>query len=358
MAHRRSTFSKFIIENERRGANRDPNLTGLLNDIQTSCKFIASAVSRGALIARDDTATSVNVQGEDQKPLDVVANEIILETCEWGGQLCGMASEEMEEPYSIPAEYPKGSYLLLFDPLDGSSNIDVNVTVGTIFSILRAPPGVTHPTVADFLQPGTKQIAAGFALYGPTSMIVITLGGGVHGFTLDREIGAYTLTHPNMRIPETTCEFAINASNERFWEPPVRRYVEECIQGKTGPRGVDFNTRWIASLVAEIYRILIRGGLFMYPRDTKDTSKPGRLRLMYEANPMAMIVEQAGGAASTGRERVLDIAPTTLHQRVPLILGSRAEVERLIAYHKYYDEGEEPTFETPLFHKRSLFRSR
>ena len=183
-------------------------------------------------------ATSVNVQGEDQKPLDVVANEIILETCEWGGQLCGMASEEMEEPYSIPAEYPKGSYLLLFDPLDGSSNIDVNVTVGTIFSILCVPPGVTHPTVADFLQPGTKQIAAGFALYGPTSMIVITLGDGVHGFTLDREIGAYTLTHPNMRIPETTCEFAINASNERFWEPPVRRYVEECIQGKTGPRGV------------------------------------------------------------------------------------------------------------------------
>jgi len=358
MPHRRSTFSKFIIENERRGANHDPDLTGLLNDIQTSCKFIASAVSRGALIARNDTATSVNVQGEDQKPLDVVANEIILETCEWGGQLCGMASEEMEEPYSIPAEYPKGSYLLLFDPLDGSSNIDVNVTVGTIFSILCAPPGVTHPTVSDFLQPGTKQIAAGFALYGPTSMIVLTLGGGVHGFTLDREIGAYTLTHPNMRIPETTSEFAINASNERFWEPPVRRYVEECIQGKTGPRGVDFNTRWIASLVAEIYRILIRGGLFMYPRDTKDTSKPGRLRLMYEANPMAMIVEQAGGAASTGRERVLDIAPTTLHQRVPLILGSRAEVERLIAYHKYYDEGEEPTFETPLFHKRSLFRSR
>jgi fructose-1,6-bisphosphatase len=358
MPHRRSTFSKFIIESERRGANRDPNLTGLLNDIQTSCKFIASAVSRGALIARDDIATSVNVQGEDQQPLDVVANEIFLETCECGGQLCGMASEEMEEPYSIPAEYPKGSYLLLFDPLDGSSNIDVNVTVGTIFSILRAPPGVTHPTMTDFLQPGTKQIAAGFALYGPTSMIVITLGSGVHGFTLDREIGAYTLTHPNMRIPETTCEFAINASNERFWEPPVRRYVEECVQGKTGPRGVDFNTRWIASLVAEIYRILIRGGLFMYPRDTKDTSKPGRLRLMYEANPMAMIVEQAGGAASTGRERVLDIAPTTLHQRVPLILGSRAEVERLIAYHKYYDEGEEPAFETPLFHKRSLFRSR
>src|ERR1700730_3149433 len=346
MPHGRTTFSKFIIEDQRRRAETDPDLTGLLNDIQTACKFIASSVSRGALNVFDDTATGVNLQGEKQKPLDVIANDIVLATWEWGGQLCGMAFEEMDEPYIIPDEYPKGRYLLLFDPLDGSSNIDVDVTVGTIFSVLRAPQGVTEPRVADFLQPGTQQVAAGFALYGPTSMIVITLGAGVHGFTLDREIGAYTLTHPDMRIPETTCEFAINASNERFREPPVRRYVEECIQGKTGPRGVDFHTRWIASLVAEIYRILIRGGLFMYPRDTKDTSKPGRLRLMYEANPMAMIVEQAGGAASTGRERVLDIAPTTLHQRVPLILGSRAEVERLIAYHKYYDEGEEPTFET------------
>jgi fructose-1,6-bisphosphatase len=354
----RSTFSKFIIEDQRRCVNPDPDLTGLLNDIQTACKFIASAVSRGTLMTVDHVATKLNVQGDIQKPLDIVANEIVVETCEWGGQLCGMVSEEMDEPYPIPPQYPKGRYLLLFDPLDGSSNIDVNVTVGTIFSVLRAPPGVTQPTTADFLQAGTNQVAAGFALYGPTSMIVITLGAGVHGFTLDREIGAYTLTHPDMRIPEKTCEFAINASNERFWEPPVRRYVEECIQGKAGPRGLDFNTRWIASLVAEIYRILIRGGLFMYPRDTRDTAKPGRLRLMYEANPMAMIVERAGGAASTGRERILDITPSTLHQRVPLILGSRAEVERLVAYHKSYDQGEELTFETPLFHRRSLFRSR
>jgi fructose-1,6-bisphosphatase len=358
MPHGRLTFSKFIIEDQRRSVDPDPDLTGLLNDIQTACKLIASAVSRGMLIRPNDTVTNVNVHGEHQKPLDVIANEIVLETCEWGGQLCGMASEEMEEPYLIPAQYPKGRHLLLFDPLDGSSNIDVNVTVGTIFSVLRAPQDVTRPTVRDFLQPGVDQLAAGFALYGPTSMIVITLGAGVHGFTLDREIGAYTLTHPNMRIPQATCEFAINASNERFWEPPVRRYVEECIQGKTGPRGVDFNTRWIASLVAEIYRILIRGGMFMYPRDTKDTSKPGRLRLMYEANPMALLVERAGGAASTGRERILDIAPSALHQRVPLILGSRAEVDRLVAYHKSYDAGEQTTFATPLFHKRSLFRSR
>src|SRR5436309_930195 len=350
---RRVHLTQFLIERQRDKKLINADLRLLIETIARACKAISTRVNKGALGDGLGGAATRNVHGEVQKKLDVLSNEILLEANEWGGNLAALASEEMENPRPIPTQYPRGEYLLLFDPLDGSSNIDVNVTVGTIFSILCAPAGVTHPTTADFLQPGAKQIAAGFALYGPTSMIVITLGDGVHGFTLDREIGAYTLTHPNMRIPETTCEFAINASNERFWEPPVRRYVEECIQGKTGPRGVDFNTRWIASLVAEIYRILIRGGLFMYPRDTKDTSKPGRLRLMYEANPMAMIVEQAGGAASTGRERVLDIAPTGLHQRVPLILGSRAEVERLIAYHKYYDAGEEPAFETPLFHKRS-----
>jgi fructose-1,6-bisphosphatase len=358
MSHRRTTFSKYIIEAQRCSAEDDPNLTGLLNDIQTACKFIALAVSRGALNARGEDVTGINVHGEERKPLDVTANDIVLRTCEWGGQLCGMASEEMDEPYSIPGEYPKGRYLLVFDPLDGSSNIDVNVTVGTIFSVLRLPEGVETPKTENFLQPGTRQVAAGFALYGPTSMIVLTIGNGVQGFTFDREIGDYMLTHPDMRVPEATCEFAINASNERFWEPPVRRYVEECVKGKTGPRGIDFNMRWIASLVAEVYRILVRGGLFMYPRDTKDKSKPGRLRLMYEANPMAMLVEQAGGAASTGRERILDIAPSALHQRVPLILGSRSEVARLVAYHKSYDKGEEPTFESPLFHERSLFRAR
>jgi fructose-1,6-bisphosphatase len=357
MPHRRTTFSKFIIEEQRRSAKVDTALTALLNDIQTACKFIASAVSRGAVDTAAGTATSINVQGEEQKPLDVIANEIMLRECEWGGQLCGMASEEMEEPYTIPSDYPRGRYLLVFDPLDGSSNIDVNVTVGTIFAVLRAPEGITDPKTPDFLQSGTNQVAAGFALYGPTSMIVITLGAGVHGFTLDREIGAYTLTHPNMRIPEETREFAINASNERFWEPPVRHYVEECVQGKSGERGVDFNMRWIASMVAEVYRILIRGGLFMYPRDTKDPSKAGRLRLLYEANPMAMIVEQAGGAASTGRERILDIVPTSVHQRVPVILGSRLEVERIVRYHEAYDRGEQLVFQTPLFNTRSLFRN-
>jgi fructose-1,6-bisphosphatase I len=306
--------------------------------------------------ATADTPTRVNVQGEEQKPLDVIANEIVLNTCQWGGQLCGMASEELDEPYKIPPEYPRGRYLLVFDPLDGSSNIDINLTVGTIFSVLRAPEGITAPEAEHFLQPGTKQVAAGFALYGPTSMLVITLGEGVHGFTLDRDVGVYALTHPDMRVPEMTREFAINASNERFWEPPVRQYVDECIQGKEGPRGVDFNMRWIASMVAEVFRILIRGGLFMYPRDMKDPAKPGRLRLLYEANPMAMVVEQAGGAASTGRQRILDAEPTHIHERIPVILGSRSEVERLIRYHEAFDRGEELVFSTPLFNARSLFR--
>jgi fructose-1,6-bisphosphatase len=354
MPHR-TTFSKFLIADRRRSAAPDNELVALLNDVQRACKFIAAAVSRGKLEGPGGLPNRVNVQGEEQKPLDVIANEIVLRNCEAGGQLCGMVSEEMDEPFGIAPDYPRGSYLLAFDPLDGSSNIDIDMTVGTIFSILRAPQGVDEPTAEHFLQPGTRQVAAGYALYGPSSMLVLTLGAGVHGFTLDREVGAFTLTHPDMCIPEATCEFAINASNERFWEPPVRQYVQECIQGKAGPRGVDFNTRWIASMVAEVHRILIRGGLFMYPRDTKAPAKPGRLRLLYEANPMAMIVEQAGGAASTGRERILDVQPTGIHQRIPVILGSRHEVERLVRYHEAHDRGEALVFTTPLFNTRSLF---
>jgi fructose-1,6-bisphosphatase I len=340
MQQRRTTFSKFIIENERRRPEPDAELTALLNDIQTACKFIASAVSRGAL---DAVAPS--------------AHEIMLRECEWGGKLCGIISNETEQPYVIPPDYPRGRYLLAFDALDGSRNLDVDVSVGTIFSVLRAPDGVSSPTTEDFLQPGTRQIAAGFALYGPSSTIVITLGAGVHGFTLDREIGAYTLTHPDMRIPAETNEFAINASNERVWEPPVRHYIEECVAGATGPRGADFSMRWVDSLAAEVYRLLVRGGMFIDPRDTESSGKHGRLRLLYEAAPMAFIVEQAGGAASTGRERILDVVPSGLHARVPVILGSRAEVERIRRYHEAFDRGEELSFATPLFNTRSLFRA-
>jgi fructose-1,6-bisphosphatase len=346
MPDRRTTFSKFIIEDRsRRKLSPDAELTALLNDIQTACKFIASAVSRGALGAADGGT------------LHDVANDIMRRECAWGGQLCGLLSDTDAAPFPIPTGAARGPYLLVFDPLDGSDNVDVNVAVGTIFSVLRAPEGVTDPAGADFLQPGTNQIAAGFVLYGPTSMLVITLGAGVHGFTLDREIGAYTLTHPDMRIPADTREFAINASNRRFWEAPVRHYVEECIDGETGTRGDNFTMRWVDSLVGEVHRILVRGGLFINPSDTSDPGQRGRLHCLYEANPMAMIVEQAGGAASTGRTRILSIVPQDVHERVPVVLGSRSEVERLVRYHESHDRGEQLVFETPLFNARSLFRT-
>lgn len=355
MPNGRTTFSKFIIEQQGRLENADTELTALLNDVQTACKYIASAISRGALSGKLGTTAQVNVQGETQKELDVVSNDIFIESCALGGQLAGLASEEMEDVYPISTPSRRGRFLLVFDPLDGSSNIDVNVSVGSIFSILRAPEGRHAVTAEDFLQPGTEQVAAGYAIYGPVSMIVLTMGDGVNGFTLDREIGAFILTHPNLRIPAETREFAINTSNARFWEAPVRRYVEECVAGRTGPRDTDFNMRWIASMVAEVHRILMRGGLFMYPRDNKDASRPGRLRLMYEANPMSMIVEQAGGLASTGYERILEVKPTNLHQRIPVILGSRDEVRRLEQYHAEYAAGTDKPFESPLFNTRSLF---
>ena len=348
----RTTLSKFVIEQARQQHNE---LGALLIDVAAAVKTISAMVAKGALGGNLGALDSTNVQGEVQKKLDVLTNEAMLRHCEWGGQLAGMASEEMDDPYPIPAEYPRGRYLLVFDPLDGSSNSDVNVSVGTIFSIFARPvAGDAEP--ADYLRPGSEQLAAGYAIYGPSTMMVLTLGTGTHGFTLDRESGNFILTHHNIRIPEDTREFAINTSNERFWEPPVQRYVAECKAGKSGVRGEDFNTRWIASMVAEVHRILIRGGIFMYPKDCKDPGKPGRLRLLYEANPMAMLIEQAGGAASTGRGRILDVQPEALHQRVPVILGSKNEVERLERYHREYDAGSDRPFVSPLFAERSLFR--
>ncbi len=229
---------------------------------------------------------------------------------------------------------PRGRYLLMFDPLDGSSNIDVNISVGTIFSVLEAPEGNTQPTEQDFLQPGSRQVAAGYAVYGPQNMLVLTFGQSVYGFTLDRELGSWVLTNPRMQVPETTKEFAINMSNMRHWEAPVRRYIDEMLAGSEGPLGKDYNMRWVASMVAEVHRILVRGGVFMYPKDARDPSKPGKLRLMYEGNPMAFIVEQAGGVATNGHQRILDIQPTGLHERVAVFLGSREEVERVTGYHK------------------------
>ena len=332
--HTGTTLTQFIIEEQRRVVGATGDFTSLLNDIVTAIKVISNAVNKGDLMGVLGSAGSENIQGETQKKLDVITNDVMLRSNEWAGHLAAMASEEMEDIFPIPSRFPRGKYLLVFDPLDGSSNIDVNIPVGTIFSILRCPDGVSEPTAADFLQPGTKQVAAGYALYGPSTMIMLTTGHGVNGFTLDRDVGEFLLTHRDVRITPDTREFAINASNERFWEEPVQRYVQECLQGKEGPRGENFNMRWVASMVAEVHRILIRGGIFMYPKDTKDPKKAGKLRLMYEANPMSFIVEQAGGLSSTGHERIMDIQPNGLHQRVPVILGSRNEVERIVSYHK------------------------
>jgi fructose-1,6-bisphosphatase I len=330
----RISLSRFLIEQQREKGHLNADLRLLIEVVARACKRISIAVGKGALGGALGSAGTQNVQGETQKKLDVVSNELLLEANEWGGHLAALASEEMDDPHPIPHRYPKGEYLLVFDPLDGSSNIDVNISVGTIFSVLRCPEGIRDPDESAFLQPGTKQVAAGYAVYGSSTVLVLTLGDGVHQFTLDREYGDFPLTQSNLRIPEDTSEFAINMSNMRHWEAPMRRYIEELLAGKTGPRGRDFNMRWVASMVADVHRILTRGGIFIYPRDLKDPSKPGKLRLMYEANPMAMIVEQAGGAATTGLERILDVQPTQLHQRVPVFLGSRNEVERVTAYHR------------------------
>ena len=332
---KRTTLTQFLIEQQRNHNTVPAELRLLIEIVARACKAIGHNVGKGALGGVLGSLDSENVQGEVQKKLDVLSNEILLEANEWGGHLAAMASEEMETIHLSPNRYPQGEYLLLFDPLDGSSNIDVNVSIGTIFSVLKAQDHVAGQVVTeqDFLQPGTQQVAAGYAVYGPQTMLVLTFGHGVYGFTLDREMGSWVLTHPDIRIPEETKEFAINMSNERHWAPPMRRYIDEALAGTEGPRGKNFNMRWIASMVADVHRILNRGGVFIYPWDAREPGKPGKLRLMYEANPMAFIVEQAGGAATDGKGRILDIQPTKLHQRVPVFLGSKEEVDVVTGYH-------------------------
>lgn len=330
---KRVSLTQYLVEEQRLHNSIPAELRLLIEVVARACKTISHAVGKGALGEVLGSADSENVQGEVQKKLDVLSNEMLLEANVWGGHLAAMASEEMETIHPIPNRYPKGEYLLLFDPLDGSSNIDVNVSIGTIFSVLKAPDGMGDPTEEAFLQPGTKQVAAGYAVYGPQTVLVLTTGHGVNCFTLDREMGSWILTQRNMRIPSETKEFAINASNSRHWYPPVKRYIDEMLAGETGPRGKNFNMRWIASMVADVHRILNRGGIFMYPADAREPEKPGKLRLMYEANPMSFIVEQAGGAATNGEQRILDIQPKKLHERVAVFLGSKSEVERVTSYH-------------------------
>jgi fructose-1,6-bisphosphatase I/sedoheptulose-1,7-bisphosphatase len=354
MPQRETTLTEFIIGEQRRFPGATGGFTALVNDIRLACKRIATLVGKGALAGLQGRAGSRNVQGEEQEKLDVVANDIFLRTNEWGGTLAAMVSEEMDAPYLVPPQFPRGRYLLAFDPLDGSSNIDVNVSVGSIFSVLRAPEGLAEPSLQHFLQPGARQVCAGYAIYGPTTMLVLTFGNGTHGFTLDREIGEFIYTHPDLRVPEDTSEFAINTSNSRFWEPAVKRYVDECMAGKSGPRGKDFNMRWVASLVAEAHRILMRGGVFLYPRDEREQGRSGRLRLLYEANPIGMVIEQAGGRASTGYAPVLEVEPAGLHQRSGFVFGARHEVERIEQYHRDFNQ---KPYDAPLFGTRGLFRA-
>jgi fructose-1,6-bisphosphatase I len=330
---KRISLTQYLIEEQRLNNSIPAELRLLIEVVARACKTISHAVGKGALGDVLGAADTENVQGEIQKKLDIISNEILLQANEWGGHLAAMASEEMETIHPIPNRYPMGEYMLLFDPLDGSSNIDVNVSIGTIFSVLKAPEGMATPTEKDFLQPGTRQVAAGYAVYGPQTVLVLTTGNGVNCFTLDREMGSWVMTQRALQIPADTAEYSINASNARHWYPPVTRYVKELEAGKTGPRGKNFNMRWIASMVADVHRILNRGGIFMYPADAREPDKPGKLRLMYEANPMAFIVEQAGGAATDGKMRILDIQPTTLHQRVAVFIGSRNEVQRVTEYH-------------------------
>ena len=327
------SLTRYLVEQQRDHGHIPAQLRLLLEVVARACKSISQAVNKGALGGVLGSADSENVQGEVQKKLDIIANEVLIEANEWGGHLAAMASEEMDSIYVVPNRYPQGEYLLLFDPLDGSSNIDVNVSIGTIFSVLVKPEGGDAVEEKDFLQAGNRQVAAGYCVYGPQTTLVLTVGKGVAMFTLDREQGSFVLTQENVQVPPDTKEFAINMSNMRHWDTPVRRYVDECLQGKEGPRGKDFNMRWIASMVADVHRILTRGGVFMYPWDKREPDKAGKLRLMYEANPMAWLIEQAGGAATNARQRILDLQPTKLHERVSVVLGSKNEVDRITAYH-------------------------
>ncbi|HEV7414847.1 MAG TPA: class 1 fructose-bisphosphatase [Tianweitania sediminis] len=332
---KKKSLTQFLVEQQRLEQAMPAQLRLLIEVVARACKVIGHTVNKGAITGQLGSLDKENVQGEVQKKLDVISNDILLEANEWGGHLAALASEEMAAIHPIPHRLPKGEYLLVYDPIDGSSNIDVNGVVGTIFSVLKAPESVSGRDVmeADFLQPGIRQVAAGYAIYGPQTTLVLSVGTGVHAFSLDREMGSWIQTAESMTIPSDTSEYAINMAYQRHWEPPLRRYIDELLAGKDGPRGRDFNMRWMGSMVGDVHRVLTRGGLFMYPVDRRPNMQSGKLRLMYEGNPIAYLVEQAGGMAIDGRRRILEIEPVGLHQRIGVILGSASEVQRISDYH-------------------------
>lgn len=315
----------------------DEQLMDLIATLMVACKEIALQLREGALAGVLGTTDATNVQGETQKKLDVISNEILKTVLLNHSLVAGVASEEESE--SVPGN-PDGRFLVVFDPLDGSSNIDINVSVGTIFSILEAPKGEDYSTEHPYLQNGRKQIAAGYVLYGPSAVLVLTTGKGVNMFTLSHT-GDFLLTRENVMIPEETREFAINMSNHRFWEPAMRHYVDDLLLGADGPRDKNFNMRWVAAMVAEVHRVLTRGGIFTYPWDSRSPKKPGKLRLMYEGNPMSMLIEQAGGLATNCYSDILDVQPDDIHERVSVALGSRKEVDVLMEYHARADSTKE-----------------
>jgi fructose-1,6-bisphosphatase I len=343
-----TTLEAFLIDWSAADAGRN-QVAEAVSAVADACQAISRLIGAGALAGALGATRGDHGGGDIQKELDVLANNLLIERLRQA-PVASMASEESAEPELLDARAP---LLVAVDPLDGSSNIDTNVSVGTIFSVL---PGARECLPGDaeaFLQAGSRQLAAGYALYGPQTAFVLTLGEGTHIFTLDRDDGVFRLTASHVKVPTATREFAINASNHRYWDEPIRIYVDDCLKGADGPRGVDFNMRWIASMVAEAHRVLARGGIYMYPADVREGYHRGRLRLVYEANPVGFLIEQAGGGASTGRERILELQPQSLHQRVPLLFGSRDEVARLDRYHiEPHPIGER----SPLFGRRGLFR--
>lgn len=322
-------------------------LATLILAMTGACQAIAQLTAQGALAGVADKLNSENIQGETQVSLDVMSHRLFATALENTGLVAGYVSEEVEAPVILATPAAEARYLVLFDPLDGSSNVAVNGSVGTIFSVLAAPAAPIDDQ--SFLQPGDQQMVAGYVIYGPATMLVLTLGQGTHGFTLQAETGQFILTHDHLHIPRTGSEYAINASNARFWEPPIQRYIHECHAGATGIRQRDFNMRWVASMVADMHRVLLRGGIYLYPKDNKLPAKAGRLRLMYEANPISMLVVQAGGACTTGRDSILKVMPTSVHQRVPVMLGAKEEVALLEHYHQVFDlEPNHPAFQPLL----------
>lgn len=328
-----TTIERFILDNQPEYASGE--LTMLLYDIALAAKIIASKTNRAGLVDILGDAGSTNVQGESQQKLDVFAHEIVRKMCDHTGRLCLMVSEEQDDPLYIPERFAKGDYVLVFDPLDGSSNIDVNVSVGTIFGIYHCLDKSLRGRVEDALQPPSNLVAAGYVLYGSSTMLVYSTGNGVHGFTLNPEYGEFLLSHPNMHLPEPAAYFSVNSSYYRRWSPGVQHFLD-WLQGKEED-SPNLSARYIGSLVADFHRNLLRGGIFCYPAESKRDE--GKLRLLYEAGPLAFLVDQAGGYASNGRRPILDVVPTHLHQRTPLFIGNRALVERLEEFIRQEDEG-------------------